>query len=113
MPKYEYEAVDPARKTRHKGVIEAPSLEEGLRLLMQRKIFPSYFSEMTDSQVNVAKRIAKFKKLTQKPQQLPPPPAPEDVVIPQTPKSKFTLDWTYVVLAGIVLVLVFWAITAH
>lgn len=109
MPKYEYEAVNPANRTRHKGVIEAPTMEAALQKLVSRKIFPSYFSEMTSAQVAVATRISNFKKLARPTQQDPGIPV-EDLVIP--PKRRH-FDWSYVVIAGMALILVLWALSSR
>lgn len=107
MPKYEYEAVNPTSRTRHKGVIEAPTMEAALQKLVSRKIFPSYFSEMTATQVAVATRISNFKKLARPMQQDPGIPL-EDLVAPP-PKKWF--DWSYVVIIVMVLTLAAWALS--
>jgi hypothetical protein len=109
MPKYEYEAVNPTTRTRHKGVVEAPTMEEALQRLVARKIFPSYFAEMSSTQVDVAKRIANYKKLTRT---VAPEVVEEPLVIP--PKQlKFSVNWTYVMIAVAVVVLVLWAVGAR
>lgn len=105
MPKYEYEAVNPTNRTRHKGIIEASSTEEALQRLLQRKIFPSYFAEMSSAQVDVAKRIANYKKITR----TVAPEVDEPIVIPPK-KIKLSVDWTYVIIATIVIVLILWAL---
>lgn len=109
MPKYEYEAVDPANRKRHKGVIEAPSTEKAIQMLLARKIFPAYLSEMTATQVAVANRIANFKKLTRS--QEPQPIPVEDLITP--PKRK-KFDWTYIIiLAAMAAVLAAWALSSR
>lgn len=110
MPKYEYEAVNPTTKMRHKGVIEASSMEEGLQRLIGRKIFPSYFAELSSAQVDVARRIAAYKKLTRT--ATVEAEVMEPLVIP--PKQfKLNIDWTYVIMGAVVATLVLWALFGY